>query len=113
MPVQSRRIIDGNVVITDDDNEPIASKSSKAKMTMQEQAIYIETDALQIEMGNLVARVSDSGTYTYKTARQSQRKDRYSSLALGNSYITELESKNMRRMRGGGKYSIGVASVFN
>ena len=80
----------------------------------EEKAIYIETDALQVEMGNLVMRASSSGNVTYDTAKNTQHKDRYSALAMGVWYISKLETENKRiissRTRGAG--CVGVVSYF-
>ena len=81
----------------------------------EELAIYIETDALQAEMGNLVMRTSGTtGNVTYDSAKANMHKDRYSSLAMGNWYITQIENENkkklQRRMRG--DTVIGLVSYF-
>ena len=39
---------------------------------MQEKAIYLESDALQIEMGNIVSKTGTGGTIIYDTARTNQ-----------------------------------------
>ena len=41
---------------------------------MQEKAIYLESDALQIEMGNIVSKTGTGGTIIYDTARTNQHK---------------------------------------
>lgn len=87
--------------------------ANKRVLSMIEQAIYIEADALQIEMGNIVAKANQNGTYTYNTARPSQKKDRYSSLVMANSYVSEIENKNVRRRHVEGSDSVvGVAVSF-
>lgn len=114
-PVNSRRIMDGRIIIDDsfDDDESEEKENGKKVMTAKEQAIYIETDALQIEMGNVVATATQAGNYTYGTARPSQKKDRYSSIAMGNSFITELETKQIRsRYARTRDIVVGVASYF-
>lgn len=80
-----------------------------------ERAIYIETDALQVEMGNLVMRVSSgTGNVTYDTAKKTQHKDRYSSLAMGVWYVAQLENENKKRLaaRSRGTSCVGVVSYF-
>ena len=58
----------------------------------EEQAIYIEADALQVEMGNLVMKVSaGTSNITYDTAKKTQHKDRYQYLAMGVCYSSKLE----------------------
>lgn len=82
--------------------------SEKNKLTIPERAIFYETDALQFEMGNVVAKVNPSGVTVYDTAR-GLHKDRYSSLAMGIDYVCELEKTNIKRFRKG-KAVIGFAS---
>lgn len=84
--------------------------ASKRKSTA-EMAIYAEADALQYEMGNLVMIKSSSGNVLYDVPRKNQHKDRYSSLAMGNDYICELEKDNVKKYRRG-PVCIGVASEF-
>lgn len=107
-PINSRRALDGTMGSGEDSGE-----DDKAPMGIEEQAIYIEADALQVEMGNIVASITSTGKYSYGTARASQKKDRYSSVSMGNSYVTELETRSVRR-----KYEksrdvvVGIASHF-
>lgn len=68
-------------------------------LTMEERAIYLEADALQVEMGQIVMRIGASNMATYDTAKSSQHKDRYSSLAMGVWYIGMLEDKAKERIR--------------
>lgn len=114
LPIQSRNVKALGLVMTDEElNESDEEPSSEGTLSMAEQAIYYETDALQIEMGNLVATVSASGAYTYGTAKESQKKDRYSSLAMGNNYISEIEADKMKRNHSwDGGPVIGVATDF-
>lgn len=81
------------------------------KMMMEEKAIYLETDALQFEMGNIVAKQSASGNVLYDVPRSNQHKDRYSSLAMAVDYISELEKESVRRHKRG-KPCIGLVSAF-
>ena len=62
--------------------------------------MFVETDALQIELGNIVTRVSTAGSYLYDTAKTTQRKDRYSSLAMAVRYVAELEERRKREIAG-------------
>lgn len=86
--------------------EDVSKRKSTAEM-----AIYAEADALQYEMGNLVMIKSSSGNVLYDVPRKNQHKDRYSSLAMGNDYICELEKDNVKKYRRG-PVCIGVASEF-
>ena len=100
---------------------PVSSKTIRAKqleiedpekrLTMEEMAIFQETDALQIEMGNIVAKQGANSNIIYDVPRQNMHKDRYSSLAMGNDYISELEKENMRLYQRGPAY-IGDASAW-
>lgn len=89
IPISSRRILNGHVAVDTDDEE----ESVRRSYTQMEKAIFVETDALQIELGNIVAKVSTSGTYTYDTAKTTQHKDRYSSLAMAVWFITQQEEE--------------------
>lgn len=81
------------------------------RMSVYELAVFLEADALQFEMGNIISKVGASGNVLYDTARVNQHKDRYSSLAMGNDYICELEKDNMKKYKRG-PVCIGVASNF-
>lgn len=82
----------------------------KKKMSMQEKAVYLETDALQIEMGNVVMRSGVGGNVLYDVAKASQHKDRYSALAMAVRYIAELEDYRKRRLMRQADVCIGVVS---
>ena len=102
IPIDSRSI--------DEDSE-----DRNSVLKPYEKAIYIEADALQVEMGNLVMRTSSStGNITYDTAKKTQHKDRYSSLAMGVWYIAQIEKENKRLIaaRAKGTSCIGVVSYF-
>ena len=91
------------------DQEAIDDPSKR--MRAEEQAIFYEADALQFEMGNIVSKVGASGNVLYDTPRNSMHKDRYSSLAMGNDYISELEKESVKRHKRG-KPCIGLVSYF-
>ena len=90
---------------------PIQERTARAKqqdiededkrMSPEELAVYLEADALQFEMGNIVEKTSSSGNKTYDVPRANQHKDRYSALAMANDYICELEKDNVRRNKRG------------
>lgn len=100
---------------------PVNSRTIQAKqseiedvtkrMPMQEMAVFIEADALQFEMGNIVSKVGASGNVLYDVPKNSMHKDRYSSLAMGNDFICELEKENVKKYKRG-PVCIGVASHF-
>lgn len=69
------------------------------RMTKEELDNYLQADALQIEMGNVVAKTGASGNVLYDVPKATMHKDRYSSLAMGNDYISELEKKNIESKR--------------
>lgn len=81
------------------------------KLSMQEMAVFLEADALQFEMGNVVAKVGASGNVLYDVPRAGLHKDRYSSLAMGNDYICELEKENVKKYRRGPS-CVGIVSNF-
>lgn len=80
-------------------------------ITREVRAIYQETDALQIEMGNIIAKIGVSGNVIYDTPNAKQHKDRYSSLAMGNDYISEIE-KVMMAQYGRGQVCVGIATNY-
>lgn len=92
LPVASRMA----GLVQEDPNDP----DSVVKVTVpaEEMAVYIEADALQIEMGNLVMKTTAAGGATYDVAKKnSQHKDRYSSLAMGVWYIAQREEMLRKR----------------
>lgn len=81
------------------------------QMPLEQKAVFYETDALQFEMGNIIAKVGVSGNVLYDTPRASMHKDRYSSLAMGNDYVSELEKENIKKYKRG-KPCVGLATYF-
>lgn len=79
--------------------------------TPQEHAVFIEADALQFEMGNIVAKVGASGNVLYDTAHANEHKDRYSSFAMALDYVTLLEEENVRRFQRG-TACVGITGYF-
>lgn len=91
-PINSRYIVNGKVAWDDEgDNEG-------KKLTKQEQAIFIEADALQIEMGNIVGRQGANGNVLYDSAKANMHKDRCSSLMMGIHYISGIEEIRKKRL---------------
>lgn len=86
-------------------------EDEKLRLTKEEMDIFLQADALQFEMGNIVERTSSSGNKTYDVPHAGQHKDRYSSLAMANDYISELEKENVKRFRRGTP-AIGIVSRF-
>lgn len=81
------------------------------RLSKYELAVYLEADALQIEMSNIVAKAGANGNVLYDVPRSNMHKDRYSSLAMGNDYISELEKENVKLHRRGTP-CIGFAGNF-
>ena len=81
------------------------------RLKPEEMAIFLEADALQFEMGNIVEKTSASGNKTYDVPRANQHKDRYSSLAMANDYISELEKESMR-LHKRGPVCVGITGGF-
>ena len=81
------------------------------RMSKEELANFLEADALQIEMGNVVAKNGAGGNILYDVPKAGMHKDRYSSLAMGNDYISELEKENIKLYRHGTP-CIGVVGNF-
>lgn len=88
------------------------SLEENKRMSKEEFANFIEADALQIEMGNVVGKVGASGNVLYDVPKATMHKDRYSSLAMGNDYISELEKESVRLHRHG-PICVGVIGGFD
>lgn len=87
------------------------TEDPKKRLSQEEMAIYIEGDALIVEMGNIVAKVGASGNVLYDTPRHSMHKDRYSSLAMNNDYVCELEKDSISKHTRGAS-CVGLATAF-
>lgn len=85
--------------------------SEDKRMSKKEFANFIEADALQMEMGNVVAKPGANGNFLYDVPKATMHKDRYSSLAMGNDYISEIEKENIKKFRRGTPV-IGITSGF-
>ena len=85
--------------------------SEGKRMSKEELANFLEADALQIEMSNVVAKHGAGNNILYDVPKSGMHKDRYSSLAMGNDYISELEKENIKLHRHGTP-CIGVVSNF-
>ena len=96
----------------DDGDDSGEDAPRKQKLTMEEKAIFLESDALQIEMGNIVMRTTSGNTIIYDVARASQHKDRYSALSMAVRYIAELEEIRKRKLLQPSDACIGVVSKF-
>ncbi len=86
-------------------------QGNNVSRSIQELAVFAEADALQFEMGNIVGKVGASGNVLYDVPHQGQHKDRYSSLAMNVDYISEIEKKNVEKLRRGTP-CIGIVSYF-
>ena len=93
LPISSRYII-GNKIADFDGDEDEAGK----KLTIPEKAIFVEADALQIEMGNIIGRQGANGNVLYDSAKATMHKDRFSSLAMAVHYISGLEEERKRSL---------------
>ena len=110
LPISSRMILDNRLMKREDDDE---QEDTSRKLTMEEKAIFVEVDALQVEMGNIVSKETSSGAVIYDVAKSTQHKDRYSSIAMGLRYIAELEEKRKRKISyGASAPCIGVVTRF-
>ena len=94
--------------VPEDDGEEDTPR--QRKLTLPEKAVFLEGDALQIEMGNIVMRTGAGGAVLYDVARTNQHKDRYSALSMAVRYIAELEEIRKRRMQRPSDACIGVVS---
>ena len=113
-PIDSRlmrQTMKSNIeVVAEDEVEP---GNSLKNLTLQEQAIFIETDALIIELSSVVPKTTPSGTIIFDTSKSSQHKDRYSSLAMGVSYIADLELEAKKKLAYRKDAYIGFASKYD
>lgn len=91
--------------------QQLSAESEEFKYNNEQKAIFIETDALVFEMGNVVGKVGSSGNILYDVPRQNMHKDRYSSLAMGIDYVSELEKDNIKKHTRGTP-CIGFADSF-
>lgn len=108
LPIPSRLILGNRIAQADDD----AAESGK-QLTQAERAIFIEADALQIEMGNIVAKETAAGSVIYDTAKHTQHKDRYSALAMAIQYVSTMEDYRKKRLLAGAQSAcIGVVTRF-
>lgn len=92
IPISSRYIINNKLI--DKDDEDGTSKS----LTMPERAVYLEADALQVEMGNIVGRQGANGSVLFDCAKSTQHKDRCSALMMGLFYIASIEEERKRKL---------------
>jgi len=104
LPINSRYIVNNKIADRDGEED-----GTGKKLTKEESSIFIEADALQIEMGNIVGRQGANGNVLFDSARANQRKDRCSSLMMGIHYIAGLEEERKRRlMRGNAPMVYGI-----
>ena len=87
-------------------------EGKRKKLTAEEKAIFPETDALQVEMGNIVMRSGSCSVVLYDVARTNQHKDRYSALSMAVRYIAELEEQRKKRLLQPGSPCVGVVSIL-
>lgn len=92
-PISSRYIVNNKIAERDGESD-----GAGKKLTVAERAIFIEADALQIEMGNIVGRQGANGNVIYDSVKSTGHKDRYSSLAMGVHYISGLEEERKKRL---------------
>lgn len=106
LPVNSRYIVNNKLAESDDDAE-----GAGRKLTVAEKAIFVEADALQIEMGNIIGRQGANGNVLFDSAKSTMHKDRVSSLMMGIHFITGLEEIRKRKLiRGNAEMVYGIVS---
>ena len=110
LPVTSKRIIGNTLSMIMDDNDK--DTESKA-LTDKEIAIFKETDALQIELGQIVGRPGANGAILYDSARAGQHKDRASALQMAVHYISGMEEERKRKLSSADYFDVvGVVSYI-
>lgn len=88
-------------------------QSEKDKeLVLEKLSVFIEADALQYELGNIIPRITTSGNVIYETSSPRLHKDRYSSLAMGLEYIYTLE-QDLKGDNGFEEFVIGNSYKFN
>ena len=106
LPISSRYIINNKIADMDGDAD-----GSGRKLTTAERTIFLEADALQIEMGNIIGRQGANGNVIFDSAKSTMHKDRVSSLMMGIHYIAGLEEGRKRKlMRGNTPMIMGIVS---
>lgn len=73
-------------------------KSMMEKHDIEFEAIFLEADALQIELGNVKRVVTSANNIVYQV-KQGQHKDRYSATGMMNMFVDEFEAKNIKEKR--------------
>lgn len=98
---------------------PITSNSIRrefeggdSSISKEQLAIFIEADALQYEMGNIVSKITPSGNIVYETSGSGFLKDRYTSLGMALEYILEKEELNKKNQNSGNNIYFGSANVM-
>ena len=108
-PINSRYIINNKIV--DRDGE---ADGTGRNLTKEERAIFLEADALQIEMGNIIGRQGANGNVLYDSAKANQHKDRASSLMMAIHFIAGMEEERKRKMmRGNAPIVMGIVGSIN
>lgn len=106
LPINSRYIVNNKIAEIDGDED-----GEHRKLTMHEQAIFLEADTLQIEMGNIIGRQGANGNVLYDSAKATDHKDRVSSLMMAIHYISGLEEIRKRKLlRGNTPMVFGIVS---
>lgn len=108
-PINSRYIINNKIV--DRDGE---ADGTGRNLTKEERAIFLEADALQIEMGNIIGHQGAYGKVLYDSAKANQHKDRASSLMMAIHFIAGMEEERKRKMmRGNAPIVMGIVGSIN
>lgn len=98
LPINSRYIVNNRVASIDDEDD---DKGEDKKLTSIERAVYVEADAMQIELGNIIGRPGANGSVLYDCAKSTQHKDRASSIMMLVHYVSGLEEERKKRLRRG------------
>ncbi|MBK5239806.1 terminase family protein [Clostridium sp.] len=108
-----RREQEQEVIGLNDDKRKDKLKPSR-EILIEEVAVYTETDALQNECSNIIAKISAAGSTIYDSALTTQHKDRWSSLGMVLEYISQLEDTNRELYNNTSKNQCwGAAMSFN
>lgn len=87
-------------------------EENKLLLSVEEMAVFLETDALVFEISNIRQRETASNNVVYERIEDNMRKDRYTCCAMGLDFIRELEEQNKANLYDNEEMCWGVTSAF-
>ena len=104
LPIHSAEF-DSSAVLLEEE-----SGTTRREAALGQFAVLAETDALQIEMGNLIAYIGVSGAIRYDVQKFGQHKDRFSALAMGMYHVSLMEEDARNGFDGDDGLCWGIAT---